>query len=404
MITVSVLTAVVAASAASAAAAATAPAPALFSTQLARCPALPPRQSPPTSVKDLRPDDIQVIMVMGDSLAAGLNSRFLHDPRYADRAFKSKTPSEEFRGASFVTGADADAFSVAKALQRFQPRNRELLGVSRGNASFAFCYGPICPAGSLFQPFNPPVYGLNAAQSGSWVTDSNLDNQLKYIDRNYDSIVSGDVKAPWKLLVLEAGFNNVCLACTDLSYKFVFSADKFEATIRNTIDKLRERFTNMVVVLMAPPAMSTLRRIIKDDSTCAQVQSGIENVGCPCLFLDPKVNNAKMDKIAREYNDRLAKIAADYQRRADPSFGVSYDPGLGQADFSIPASAGVTTTAAQYILGGLDCFHPNIGSHANFALGLWNNLFKSQSNKTAYAINPSNKLFCPTADSRILLA
>lgn len=33
---------------------------------ISQCPALPPRTSPPASIHDLRPDDIKVVMGMGD--------------------------------------------------------------------------------------------------------------------------------------------------------------------------------------------------------------------------------------------------------------------------------------------------------------------------------------------------
>ncbi|QRW20985.1 carbohydrate esterase family 16 protein [Rhizoctonia solani] len=42
-----------------------------YVTDIAKCPPLKPRDSPPTSVHDLRPDDFSVAMAIGDSITAG---------------------------------------------------------------------------------------------------------------------------------------------------------------------------------------------------------------------------------------------------------------------------------------------------------------------------------------------
>ena len=112
-------------------------------------------------------------MGIGDSLMSGLNSRI---PHLSQVAGEVKKP--EFRGGAFISGADDDATSVGSIMSKYNP---SISGLSRGNASMIYCYGPICPAGSKFVPFEPETTGLNAAQSGAWTTLQNTLNQLKYL-------------------------------------------------------------------------------------------------------------------------------------------------------------------------------------------------------------------------------
>lgn len=115
-------------------------------------------------------------MGIGDSLMSGLNSRIPHLSPVAGLPSEVKKP--EFRGGAFISGADDDATSVGSIMSKYNP---SISGLSRGNASMIYCYGPICPAGSKFVPFEPETTGLNAAQSGAWTTLQNTFNQLKYL-------------------------------------------------------------------------------------------------------------------------------------------------------------------------------------------------------------------------------
>jgi hypothetical protein len=192
----------------------------------------------------------QVIMALGDSLMTGLNSRVPHKMPY-NGIIEGKSP--EFRGGSFVMGGDPDSTSVGKMLAHYNP---SLAGLSHGNTSLIYCYGPICPAGSRFVPFEPEATGLNAAQSGSWTTIHNTYNQLKYLDRYFESFTPKSVHEPWKLLFVELGFNNVCLGCVDWARTAEFSSYHYETHIRALLDGVRSRFPKTFVVVMAPFNMS----------------------------------------------------------------------------------------------------------------------------------------------------
>jgi hypothetical protein len=185
-------------------------------------------------------------MGIGDSLMTGLNSRIPHSLTAKDI---SSVNHPEFRGGNFITGGDSDATSVGNLLKFY---NRDVCGLSRGNTSLIYCYGPVCPAGSRLVPFEPESTGLNAAQSGAWTTLHNLYNQLKYLDLYYNDFTTKSMEEPWKLIFVELGFNNICLGCVSWAKNLEFSADHYERHLRSLIDALRIRYKNAFVTLMGP--------------------------------------------------------------------------------------------------------------------------------------------------------
>lgn len=185
-------------------------------------------------------------MAMGDSLTAGLNSRVPH--AQVQKWLPSSNSSREFRGGSWITGADPDSSSVGRILSFYNP---SLTGLSRGNSSFLYCYGPICPAGKRF-PYEPSVMGLNAAQSGSWTSLYNTFNQLRYLDKYYKSFIPKSMKNPWKVLFMEFGFNNICSGCLQLTQELEFSVKHFDYQIRSLLEEVRARYSKIFITMVGP--------------------------------------------------------------------------------------------------------------------------------------------------------
>lgn len=185
-------------------------------------------------------------MAMGDSLTAGLNSRVPH--AQIAKLIPSSHSSTEFRGASWLMGADDDSTSVGSILSHYNP---SLAGLSRGNSSFLYCFGPICPAGRKF-PYEPAIMGLNAAQSGSWTSLYNTFNQLKYLDKYYKSFIPKSMDNPWKLLFLEFGFNNICSGCLKLTQTLEFSVKHFNYQIRSLLEEVRSRYSKIFITMVGP--------------------------------------------------------------------------------------------------------------------------------------------------------
>ena len=346
------------------------------------CPPLRPRSSP-VHVKDLRIDDFGVVMGIGDSVMAGLNSDIPLIPEMTNPKCRKLIKKVESRGASFASGGDAK-FSVANGIKKYNPN---VIGLSYGASEFEFCYGPICPMGTFLQPFNVPSLGLSAAQSGAWVTRCNIDNQFKYYDLFYKSkFVSPDAVDPWKLMLFLMGFNNLCLSCLPDTEKYIFSPDIFEQNVRYALDNAKKRFDKMVVVLFGLFSVSKLKESIQKDPIATQIRK-LQAFSCPCMSDE----SFKMNELTTEYNKRLQKIALDYQ---SDTFAVIYEGGLSTADLS--------NVAAQDALSGTDAFHPNQKTHGRIAANIWNSLVGSSNQTTDFDFSKPVKLQCPTDDSRIL--
>lgn len=94
---------------------------------ISNCPNLPPRtDSGPKSIHDLRPDDIKVILAMGDSVMTGFGTRL----NSVSELFRNFTnPLLEYRGTSFSMGADDDVVTLANLFKRYNP---DVKGASKG--------------------------------------------------------------------------------------------------------------------------------------------------------------------------------------------------------------------------------------------------------------------------------
>lgn len=283
-------------------------------------------------------------------------------------------------GCSFSTGGDQ--FSIGNAIKRFNPNVK---GLSHGTSPFEFCFGPLCPSGTFLQPFNPPSYGLNAAQSGAWVTRGNLDNQFKYLSKYYRDFVPS-TENPWKLTTFMMGFNNVCLGCISTLQTYLLGPDQFESNIRYALERLRNEYDKMIVVLAAPFKFSRLENVIKSDEACVSIRER-NKIGCPCLGYESLNGSAEMDRLSVEYNLRMSAIAADYAKLDYPTFSVIYDPGLSIADLE--------TEPVESELSAVDCFHPNRVSHEYIAISMWNNLFRPLVQKQAFGPENRHSIACP---------
>ena len=355
------------------------------------CPELPKRMTPATDVRDLRPDDIGAVIAFGDSLLAGLNSGIPITQQALVDKCNGNQSMVEFRGMNFATGGDENVFSVAKAVQRYNP---SVAGLSSSVTSFEYCFGFQCPAGTDSQPFNSSSWGLNAANSGAWVIQKDILNQFRYLDEYYATFVHKD-EQPWNLAVIALGFNNMCWGCKKWAQLGFFSPDHFESNIKFLLNQIRQRYPKTLAVLVPPFSYQKLMNVISASPTCDAIRSAFFNKKKLCNCLEAPDDLKEIDRLAREYASRVLKIAQEFDRLNYTTFGVIADIGFHNLDFS---NVSVIDT-----LSGVDCFHPNARTHERLAVSLWNNLFRPQSEKKSYQIRESQAIHCPTADSRIVI-
>ena len=351
------------------------------------CPLLKPKPYP-TNVRDLRIDDIGVVLALGDSITAGLNSEFAFGD-YSETNPCPKAPVQlEFRGSSYATGADDGIFSIGNAIKHYNPN---VIGLSKGQTSMEICYGIYCPVGTKWRPFNSTVNGLNAAESGAWANSQDLTNQFSYLSLFYKTFVPPPAN-PWKLAIITIGFNNACLACISSLQTLFFTADQYEYNLLQTMERLRLEYGKMVVLLQTPFQFNTLRGIMYENPICKALHDSPKGKrGCRCVTTDEGV--AKMDLLIQEYAARAAKVSNEYRAKNYDDFAVVNDAGL--------FNTNIVNVTAPEILSGMDCLHPNIHSHQRMAVSMWNNIFKPAGEKKPFEIRDSQKVECATDDSRI---
>lgn len=118
-----------------------------------------------------RPDDISVVMAMGDSITAGFLARSpgffeTHRTDETQEPLISVPVAREYRGLSYPIGGDDGAITVPNILGHW---SKNLTGMSRGHHPLLACIGGWCA-----WRYDD---GLNAAISGS--TSQNLVAQAR---------------------------------------------------------------------------------------------------------------------------------------------------------------------------------------------------------------------------------
>jgi hypothetical protein len=101
-----------------------------------------------------------------------------------------------------------------------------------------------------------------------------------------------------------------------------------------------------------------------------------------------------MDKLASQYAESLQKVSLEFNKLRDPSFAVSYDPGMRGLD--------LTSRRPEDVLSAADCFHPSKYSHDLFGIKMWNNYWFKRGDKQMYSFDDESVL-CPSEDSRFVI-
>ncbi|KAF8601792.1 hypothetical protein BDV93DRAFT_495421 [Ceratobasidium sp. AG-I] len=328
---------------------------ATYVTDIAKCPAVAPRTSPPTSVHDLRPDDFSVAMAVGDSITAGAFSQGIN----RDDLLLNFV---EFRGLSYAGGGDLGAITVPNLLKHY---NSTITGGAIGhNLGIELCFGPLCPVGSA--GWNQPVDQLNAAQSGALA--SNLLHEVK--DYLVPQVKALKIAASrYKYLSFQIGSNDLCQLCLAADALLGPGTQiDFEGNIRETLEYVRANIPNTLVNLFGVFQVSQIYNLTLNQPYCQQLIPNVThyNLECTCALFTGETGEftrSRMDKLQGQYNTALQKIVADYKSKNYKDFAVIWQPPVVPLD-KYPIES----------LSSLDCFHPSTATHQRIAAGIWNRL------------------------------
>lgn len=354
---------------------------AVFVSSLSQCPAVSARSSPPTSVNDLRPDDISYTMAIGDSISAGAFSRGIQSNLLLSFS--------EWRGQSYAGGGDSGAITVPNLIKHYNPA---VTGGSTGsNAVVELCFGPLCPIGPV--GWNSAVDQLNAAQSGALA--SNLYHEA--VDYLIPQVKKRNIPTTaYKYLSLQIGSNDICSLCAQASINIgPGSADDFEYNIRRTLEAIRIGIPNTIVNLFGVFRVSDVYQLTLNQPYCSQlIPLPHWNIECSCMLASGALGNATrsaMDQLQDMYNERLIKIAKEYQTAQNPKFAVMWQPA------NVPLSSYPVES-----LSNVDCFHPSLKTHQLISSHIWNKLPGSATDRAGAFTWTNDLLFrCMQDDDRL---
>ncbi|CAG8794772.1 12065_t:CDS:2, partial [Gigaspora rosea] len=303
----------------------------VFVNDIALCPPLTPRISPPANVHDLRPDDIKMIMALGDSITAGFLANAVCDEN------NTTMKLHEYRGVSYAMGGDIGAVSIANFFKHYSP---ELKGASLGYHLVEVCYGVICPP----KQYKPEQDQMNAAQSGSLA--KNLDYQI--IQRHETT---------------------------------------FEDYVYDALEKIRTNIPNVIVNIVGNFNVSQIYKVTRGQSKYCKKLGVLPNFECECAFLETPEGEKKrqsMDDLSQKYNAAISRIVQNYADNPSDTFAVVYQPfDLDLTSFPINS------------LSCADCFHPSLKLHEHSAKLLWNNfIIPSKSRYDIIKWDPLKKIRC----------
>ncbi|KAG8803599.1 hypothetical protein FRC18_007251 [Serendipita sp. 400] len=266
------------------------------------------------------------------------------------------------------------------------------LPLVRIKVSLFLIIGLICLPGSL--GWNSAVDQLNAAQTGALA--SNLPHEV-------DDYLIPQVKKrkiptnKFKYINLQIGSNDLCWLCGQAALEIgPGSADDFERNIRYTLEALRKAIPNSVVNLLAVFKVSDIFELTLNEPYCSKLLPAVphKNLECACSLLGGDIGEATrnlMDELTNQYNERLVKIATEYQKKKYPDFAVLWQPEIVHLG-SYPIQA----------LSDVDCFHPSLASHELLATNIWNRLVGTAEEKAVPVLwSTEPQVRCLMPDDRI---
>jgi lysophospholipase L1-like esterase len=325
------------------------------------CTPLPPHNA--TSIFDLRPGSIKVIMAFGDSITSGFG---------VTNAFN------ESRGASFSMGGDSNAITLPNLFQYYNPA---LVGYSTDSYPAEICYGNNCPAVRYYaQDAN------NAAKSGAMVFDV-VGTQINYLIRQVNTNPNMDVQNDWKVLTIMIGANDVCASCTfNVSY---LSPDDYQSNLMGTLERIRTSLPRTFVNLVSSFNISQAYDLSLQTDRCTNI-SRPYFIQCDCLFQpDAGAIREAIDAQLTEFNQRAVLIARYYQSKAYTNFAVVVQP--------FATNTYISDLPSRF-LSDLDCFHPSKAGQQAMAIALWNSMLTPAANKKT-SLDMEDEVICPQADT-----
>jgi len=333
-----------------------------------------PPSSANRTVNQLRPQDVEIVASLGDSITAGTGAL----------ASNLLEVLDENRGSTYFTGGDGDWKTCPSIYNIIKNYNYNIQGGAFGSTR-------------VFEiPFKRKGFGergLNLSVSGAVAED---------VPEMARSLVKKVRKMPgwrhkWKMVSILIGGNDLCskscvstLQALGLSRRVKVEPRDFERNVRKTLDILARDLPRTFVVLMSPIDVTIALDIVNKPKTC--VLSHLYE--CPCLFGNEDQGGKRRVKWLVESYRKIAKQLSFQSQYNRDDFTVEYLPTL---EIDLPEVRVGGRSVPDLSLLAPDCFHFMKELHGRLGRNLWNNLLQPGMQKTLdFSRQP--RLICPSTN------
>eukprot|EP00042_Codosiga_hollandica_P046695 m.494198 g.494198 ORF g.494198 m.494198 type:complete len:368 (+) comp57288_c0_seq17:77-1180(+) len=332
-----------------------------------QCPTFPARL-PPSNVNELKPQDIRVVMAMGDSITAGFSML----SRAEDFDLEAIL---EYRGAQALIGGDPTNITLPNFLRHYTPNN-VMYGASI-NVSLPID-ADIFHGGQLI-PNDPKICHLNAAQSGAIA--ANLISEAEYLIRELPRQALG-LENEWKVLSILIGANDLCNCCHD-PVPSDHTPEAFARYLNQSISMIQGNISRVFVNLLP---MFNISQVYWNDPLphCRLFWDVVTE--CECMSSSNATRTA-MDDMTILYNQQIESLASYWNGLKLDDFAIVVQPMT--YDLVIPNNTFVSR---------LDCFHPSLLADEAMAIALWNNMITPAAQKQ-HGIWPNMTALCAQEDT-----
>lgn len=330
-----------------------------YADDIRSCPVLEPRSSSPKDISDLRPDDIGIVMALGDSVTAGFGAKLVS-------IFETNI-LQEYRGLSFSMGGDNNAPTIPNFIKHYRP---DLIGQSRGNHFIELCMGGVfCSPDEL--AYKPQQDVFNAALSGA--VSGTLGLESKYLLGQVVRHHLTNITADWKMLTVFIGVNELCHdSCEDNKIDGApGTPSNYEQRLMVTLNNLRSRLPRLLVNILLLPDMSQVYGFAYHHTRCFHALRLLRSI-CPCAMSNGEKGRWAMRRMTAEYNSRIIRVAKRLNNQAIKEAAETGRP----RDFAIIVSPALRDTDLRndmpaHFAAKLDCFHPSAAAHRSMAMMIW---------------------------------
>ncbi|CAH1797469.1 unnamed protein product [Owenia fusiformis] len=309
----------------------------------------------PSSVHELRPQDINVIAALGDSITAGM----------AAGAESMLEIMGEWRGHSWSIGGRNSYEMGIRTMPNILRKFSEFLrGFSTDEVDV-----------------DDQAAGFNVAVSGSTAED--ILEQAQDMVRKMNANTDVDFANDWKLVTLLIGGNDLCRVCDDWD---LLGPENYLNNVRSTLDHFHFNMPRALINVVLMFDITPLP-IMSDNILC----DGWQDIACPCAT-DPD-DRQRLREIQRAYGHVLQELIASNRYEDRDDFTVVLQPTL--YDATPPMDENGRPRREYW---SPDCFHPGLLGHYACGIGLWNGMFEPVGNKTTVLNWEPTEIKCPTAE------